>query len=246
MNPLKVVIPSRTASNLWPCIQAVRTHDPGLEIIVVDDGVCWELYENRWKNLTVIGGRKPFAFPVNANIGIRAAGDADVILLNDDALLESDGGFRLLQAAAHQHPEYGIIGAVTNLTGQPLQWPMLRGDHRGLREVEHIAFVCVLIPLRTRQLMDGRSVWASWVHIAAGELLTRGLLDERYCLDYGVDDRDYCEQVRHCGLKVGVHDGCFVDHASLHSSYRGNPEAPGSFQRNLELFKQKWGMSEVR
>jgi GT2 family glycosyltransferase len=67
-----------------------------------------------------------------------------------------------------------------------------------------------------------------------------GYLDERYCLDYGVEDRDYCEAVNRAGLKVGVSDWCYVDHGSLTSSFRGDPKAPRSFARNLELFKQKW------
>ena len=77
-------------------------------------------------------------------------------------------------------------------------------------------------------------------------MFSGGLLDERYCLDYGVEDRDYCEQVRAAGLKVGVHDGCYVDHGSLVSTFRGDPKTPKSFQQNLALFKAKWGLSEVR
>ncbi len=127
------------------------------------------------------------------------------------------GGFSLLEAAAKDE-SFGCIGAVTNLTGQPLQQP----HGVGLRSVGHIAFICVYIPRRI-----------------VGRL---GMLDERYCLDYGCEDRDYCESITRAGLKVGVLDWCFVDHASLTSSYRGEPHAGRSFARNYALYKEKWGI----
>jgi GT2 family glycosyltransferase len=66
-----------------------------------------------------------------------------------------------------------------------------------------MAFVCLLIPRRTIDRV--------------------GLLDERYCPDYGVEVLDYCESCSRGGLKVGVFDGCCVDHGSLTSSFRSDP-----------------------
>ena len=215
---LSVIIPSRTASNLISCIEAVRKHEPGVKIIVVDDTPDHSLRLNpEGMPASIIAGAKPFIYARNCNLGIRAAGSDDVILLNDDALLESPGGFTAMQHAARLYPDYGVIGAVTNVTGQPLQRP----QGIGLRELPHIAFVCVLIPRLTIDRV--------------------GLLDERYCLDYGVEDLDYCEATRRAGLKVGVFDHCYVDHGSLTSSFRGDPHAPRSFARNKALFDEKWG-----
>ena len=164
---------------------------------------------------------QPFIFARNCNIGIVAADPTDdIILLNDDALLRSHYGFAKMQHKANLRRDVGIIGAVTNISGQPLQHPM----NMGLREVPFFAFVCVLIPRRT---------------IAA-----IGLLDERYCIDYGVEDNDYCETVKRAGLTCAVDDDCFVDHASLVSTYRGAPEASRSYAENLKLFCQKWGVTQ--
>jgi GT2 family glycosyltransferase len=226
---LSVIIPSRTASNLVPCVQAVRRHEaaPDITIIVVDDGVDWIGSDfmlrvpTTTNSFCVLPGQKPFIYARNCNIGIRAAGSDDVILLNDDALLESEGGFTAMQRAGELHPEYGVIGSVTNVTGQPLQRP----HGFGLREVPHIAFVCVLIPRRTIDQV--------------------GLLDERYCLDYGVEDLDYCETSRRAGLRVGVFDHCYVDHGRLTSSFRGEPYSPRSFARNKALFDAKWGVWQL-
>lgn len=224
MRGLSVIIPSKNAANLVPCVKAIRDAGETCRIIVIDDfedvnahmyviSACGlNLRRDLWQT-----GLDPFVFASNINIGIQAAGTDDVILLNDDALLESPGGFTRMQKSSDG---YGIVGAVTNLTGQLLQHPHGTG---GIREVPHIAFVCVFIPRRTIDQV--------------------GLLDERYCLDYGVEDRDYCEAVTRAGLKIGVHDGCFVDHSKLQSAYRGAPTAARSFSKNLALFNAKWGMN---
>jgi GT2 family glycosyltransferase len=223
---LSVIIPSRTASNLISCVQAIRRHETAADttIIVIDDGVDWvgSDFACTCRPLAMLctpcqGKSRSSMYARNCNIGIRAAGTDDVALLNDDALLESAAGFNAMQRAAELHPEYGVIGAVTNVTGQPLQQP----HGIGLREVRHIAFMCVLIPRRTIDRV--------------------GLLDERYCLDYGVEDLDYCEACRRAGLKVGVFDHCCVDHGSLTSSFRGDPSNSRSFARNKALFDAKWG-----
>lgn len=223
---LTVIIPSKTARNLGPCIEAVRKNEDACSIVVVDDGIDFGIirrnpaWDKAIDGAEIVAGQKPFVFARNCNLGIRAAGDSDVILLNDDALLTTKGGFTLLQKAAAQHPEYGCIGSSTNVTGQRLQQP----HGAGLRSVHHIAFVCVLIPRRTIERI--------------------GLLDERYCLDYGVEDRDYCEMITRTGLLVGVHDGCFVDHAKLISSFRGHPMAPGRSAQNRALFLKKFGLTD--
>ena len=267
MSNLSVIIPSRNIDNLRPCVAAVRKHEPEAHIILVDDddlAAC-----NPGDVDDIVDGIKPFIFARACNQGIRAAGEDDVILLNDDALLESPGGFSIMQTAAQEHQEYGIIGAVTNLTGQPLQYRASRRDtlmavadamipripaptslhdygkqyaamsSDGLREVPHIAFVCVLIPRRTRQLLAD-SMCVS-LDPDRNDYLTDGFLDERYCLDWGCEDADYCEQVRVCRAKIGVHDGCYVDHGSLRSTRRGDPRTPTDFRQNYKLLVDKWG-----
>ncbi len=228
MMPPTVIIPSRNAANLVACLGALRKHEPDCPVIVVDDGIDWNQIpvktSDRWGDIRFIPGVKPFVFARNCNIGIRAAGDSDVVLLNDDALLESPGGFRLMQRASQFRTDVGIIGATTNVTGQTLQYRQLRmgtdDAYVGLRIVPHIAFVCVLIPRRTIESV--------------------GMLDEDF-IGYGGEDRSYCESVTRAGLKVTVHDGCYVDHASLRSTFRGDPHAAGNISLAKELLLKKWG-----
>ncbi len=222
-----VIIPSKTISNLVPCVEAIRLNEPGIPIVVVDDGLDLSFLPRPDIQPTVhfIHGEKPFIFSRNINAGVRHAIELDpdvegFVLCNDDALLQSPGGFTVMAEAVRDYPEFGCIGAVTNLTGQPLQRPM----GVGLREVPHIAFVCVYVPRSTFEQIQ-------W-------------MDERYCVDYGVDDLDLCQAITRAGKKVGVHDCVYVDHGSLVSSFRGDPKTPRSFQQNYALYKEKWNVSQ--
>jgi GT2 family glycosyltransferase len=215
---ITVIIPSCTLSNLNRCAEAVQRRDP-CDVIAVWDRSSGNATPPPCSLFRVREVDTPFNFARNCNIGIHCAEKhSDIVLLNDDALLLTNNGFSALETLARRHREYGILGAVTNVTGQPLQHP----QRVGLREVPHFAFVAVLIPRRTLDAV--------------------GLLDERYCLDYGVEDRDYCEVVTRAGLKCGVYDGCYVDHAQLRSTFRGDPHASRSFQLNWKLFCQKWNV----
>ena len=241
---LTVVIPSKNINNLIPCLHSICKQDTGLRIIVIDDGL--DLSQTpipSWyagSTIEIIEGEKPFVFSRNCNRGIREAGQhSDVILHNDDCLLESAGGFTRMAEAAAKVPGTGIVGAVTNLTGQPLQHANGRNElieqqpaEMGLRAVEHIAFVSVLIPAATRAALKASS----------DPRITGGLLDERYCEGYGSEDRDYCMQVEAARLCVCVHDGCFVDHSQLHSTFRGDPAAPGDIWANHRVLNKKWGL----
>jgi GT2 family glycosyltransferase len=223
-----IIIPSRNAANLVPCVGAVRRHAPGAEIVLVDDGIDWNPrhlatptespQDPHVKSVvTVIQGAKPFIFARAANMGIAAARDNDVILLNDDALLETPFGFHKLEAASQAHPEMGLISAVTNLAGNPAQRP----QDIGLRkETRTVAFVCVYIPRRTLDRV--------------------GLLDERFTA-YGWEDNDYCRRTREAGLEIGIFDDCFVDHASLHPTFRASPRISGELRAGREIYCAKWG-----
>lgn len=245
MSGLSVIIPSRNASNLVPCVEAVRKLEPEARIIVVDnsDPQPGEIFQFcRRVGAKWTWGYGPFTFAGHVNQGIEATrpqvdvtccSDAsarftgpyrdDVVILNDDALLRTPGGFSLLQREAEAHPEYGLIASTCNNVGNPNQWPKpATGAEATLRdEPRMVCFVAVLIPRRT--------------------LETVGLLDERY-VGYGMDDDDYSLRVRNAGLKIGIHDGCYVDHGSLTSSYRGEGGAGGNFLPNMQLFIEKWGV----
>jgi len=212
---ISVVIPSKTITNLAPCVEAVKQHQPDAQIIVVDDGV-----ETLPKDTQAVQGVKPFIFARNINLGIQKAlkdGAEGVVLLNDDAILTTPGGFEVMAQACRNNAQYGLIGATCNNVGNRNQWPQAVG----LRvEKRMVCFVCTYIPRQTIERV--------------------GLLDERF-VAYGFDDDDYCLRVRLAGLLIGIHDGCYVDHGSLKSTFRGDPTTPAGLNQNAVIFKAKWG-----
>lgn len=222
---IAVVIPSKNVNNIVPCVAAVRRNDPSCSIVIVDDGIDWSdapdgMPPGRPSDM-IVQGRKPFVFSRNVNFGIRTAlacGAEGTVVLNDDAILLTRGGFSTLAITATLHPEYGVISAACNNVGNPNQWN--RGTRRLREEPRMVCFVCVYIPRTTIERV--------------------GYLDERY-VDYGMDDDDYCWSVRKAGLRIGIHDGCMVDHGSLISTYRGDPRTPADYMPNLKRFKEKWG-----
>ena len=215
-----VVIPSRNLDNLTACIAAVRKAGETCNVVVVDGGLARRI--GWWVGLgpiLIIPGKQPFIFARACNQGILACNQNDVILINDDALLETTGGFTGLARPT----DWGILACTTNVTGYPAQQRRMCLHERAVREVKCAAFVGVYIPRRT--------------------LTTVGLLDERFT-GYGGDDVDYCLRVQQAGLKVGVSDFCFVDHAKLQSTFRpaapGNA-APGDISESNRIGREKWG-----
>lgn len=223
-----VVIPSRNAENLVPCVRAIRDADETCRIIVVDDGIVWPgdlckyLDAMTYQGVAFVHGVKPFCFARNVNIGIAASGDDDVIVLNDDALLKTPQGFSLL-ASCVRGSGYGLVASACNTVGNENQFR--RSNDRIRDEPRMVCFVCVYIPRSTINMLIDLDGYA---------------LDERF-VGYGLDDDDFCLRVRNAGLKLGVFDGCFVDHSSLTSSFRGAAGAGGNFDSNLALFIEKWG-----
>lgn len=214
-----VVIPSKNATNLLACAKAIRAAGERATLVIVDDGLDSKLFESEGvcqmlSPFMLIPGIQPFIYARNCNLGIRSV-TGDVVLMNDDALLQTPHGLLRLAEDAATHPEYGIIAASVDSCGS-------RGQiHRspkgieierlpsGLREEKiMLAFICVYIPRSTINRV--------------------GLLDERFGLNaagdgprgYGCDDDDYCLRVRQSGLKLGVENDVVVNHTRLKSTFR--------------------------
>lgn len=216
-----IVIPSANADNLVPCVNAILSNEPLLspsQIIVIDDGAKEGAIRKLPIGIRWVTGIKPFVFARNCNLGFDAAHQNDVILLNDDAILKTPNGFTKL---ARMVQNYGIVSAITNSAGNPNQYRRSPIEE-SIRFDVNIAFVCV--------------------GISRGVYNTLGRLDERF-VEYGWDDTDYCKRAVNAGLKIAIYDGCFVDHLSLTSTFRGPNGAAGSIEPGRLIFEDKWGKS---
>lgn len=214
---MKIVIPSKKISNLVPCVTTIFRNEPNIshhDIIVVDDGLDPSVTV-ALPGVIFVKGIKPFVFARNVNIGIAAAED-DVLLLNDDALLMTPGGFSAIDEIAKKTTNVGVMAAATTSAGNPNQGPKSANDLR--IEPRMVCFIAVYIPRSTQLLI--------------------GTLDERF-IHYGFDDDDYCRRCRIAGKLIYIWDGCVVKHGELISTYRGGTHQP--LEPNLSIFVEKWG-----
>ena len=224
---LTVIIPSKNVDNLIACLAAISQHDPQ-NVVVIDDGLDRTQMKSH-ELVDFVRGVKPFIYARACNTGILTADRDDVILLNDDALLKTPQGFTKLQQQ-WQELRFGSDRIEYRMCGTPAQHRLTRDS---LREAQvTIVFACAFIPRSTIDRV--------------------GLLDERFCVNaggpgprgYGLEDDDYCFRVRKAGLKTGVYDGCFIDHTTLPSTFRADPEHPWDVQVHERLFHQEtWSLA---
>ena len=212
-----IVIPSALSDNLVPCVKSILDNDPAIsprQIIVIDDGAKEGAYKRLPIGIQWITGIKPFVYARNVNLGIQES-KGSVLLLNDDALLKTPNGFSKLAQAAE---EYGIVSASTNSAGNRNQFPKRSEVIRP--EPRMVCFICTYLPKNAIQQV--------------------GLLDEEF-IGYGFEDDSYCLRARRENIKLGIFDGCFVDHLSLPSTFRGKGGKGGDLAQNGEIFRQKYG-----
>lgn len=201
-----IIIPSRNASNLKACIGAIRESGCKETILVADDSgrLCYMLSPRLPVPMSWLICEGPFCFARNVNAAIRET-TGDVIVMNDDALLVDPDQLSTLDEMvvyASNSKAFGIVSAAVIGAVNSHELAPIDSGAPTLREIKGkmVPFVCVYIPRRTIDRV--------------------GLLDERFCGVYGGEDDDYCLRVRRAGLKIGVYDGCVVDHGTLPSTYR--------------------------
>lgn len=221
MPDFSVVIPSANPGNLSACLKALFDGEPELpqsRVVVVDDGGAEGAA--RFPGVRVVPGARPFVFSRNCNIGIRASEGEAVLLLNDDALLETPGGLSTMARDALADDLIGVCSAAVRGCGKPVQTPLL---DLGIVMVDRpVNFCCVLIPSLTFSVIGG--------------------LDESFT-GYGYEDDSFCLSAWKAGLKVAVHHGCVVRHegrAGVRRTYGYLPEFFALTDEAAKLFKEKW------
>lgn len=232
-----IIIPSRSLSNLEACMRAIRQNKTRARVIVIWDDPGGEHALDKMAGsfdprTELHSGTKPFIFARAINEGIAAAGADDVILLNDDALLITLGGFDLLAYAGRERKEFGVISAV------------IMGAAAAPEQVATMSNIAAgrTAPGRSTFAISHHMLAFMAVYIRRDVIEAVGPLDERFTA-YGYDDDDYSLRVRKAGYKLGVEYSCVVEHGSLPSTYRGKGRPAGfdMLAKNRKKFIEKWG-----
>ncbi len=232
MNDYAIVVLSgyeEIFAQFWASMERYEPDTPMVAVSSMPQSV-WSI-EGSAPDCAVIKGPEPFSFPRNANLGIAAAGRADVFLVNDDVQFLQPNSVATMARIAYEHPEVGVLspvfeGRVGNSLQEAGAWPTKRPG--ALRySTQRLCFTGVYI---RREIFD-----------------RLGLLDERFD-GYGRDDDDFCKRVQDAGLKLAVTPEVVMRHGfgeDQHSASfkRAGRYPPSGMDGKMNMkWRDKWGI----
>ncbi len=225
------IVPSRTDKLLGALLTSIDSSNShtDFQIVVADNGLSpdFTAWAREYFPVLFVPIPEPFNFAVAINRAVEASDPGtDILIINDDVVIESEGFVRSMQSALEQarREAFGIIspvieGGVGN-TDQGETPPA--GQIRLTRRP--ICFVAAAIP---------REIWTQV-----------GLMDERF-VGYGFEDVDYSRRVVEAGWKVGVTGAGRVRHGTdaipFSTTFRQHKNLAALSDLAGRLFAEKWG-----
>ncbi len=219
-----VVIPSNNINKLKRAVDSViaeHTNSRELNgIVIVEDGITdWSW---GWTGkVNVVGGKKPFIYARNVNIGIEATPpEDDIVIMGDDVLVKTLNAFDLLAQTAQSRVSAACVSpSIIGPVGNPLQ--KARASSAVIESAAELCFVCVYIP----------RAWLNKV----------GALDERF-VGYGCEDVDWCWRAKDLGGRFIVDGRASVLHndVGMPSAFRDSAGVAEKGQKALAILRDKW------
>lgn len=225
------------------CLDSVLRNSlyPSVELVVVDnastDGTPTYLEELQvlHDNVRVVLNRHNAGFAAANNQGIAAAMGQRLVLLNNDTVAPNGWLPKLLRHL--DRPEIGLVGAVTNFSGNESRIAVTYTDLSGLEE-----FAAHYTRAHDGQVFDIRVAAMYCVALRRDTYERIGPLDEQFSIGMFEDD-DYSHRVRLAGLRVVCAEDAFIHHVGQASFKQLSPtEYQAIWERNQGLFEQKWNV----
>jgi len=226
-----VVIPNKYDDVIRPLVESIRQFEfSSTRVLIVAD------HHERDYGFELVRTASPdaFVFARQCNVGIREAGRADVMLVNDDIRLMRFNTFATMWRVAQENPDVGILSALID-GGVGNQKQQAQNNHHwsggdGLVYCSGFGedYLCFPFVFLRRKMLD--------------EI---GLLDERF-IHYGKDDADLCRRAVLAGWKLGITKDAVVCHGRGGDSNVAGVNFSLSFARHPELiggkdpFDEKW------
>lgn len=223
------------------CLESIfeNTRIEEFELIVVDNastdgtGHFLEAYALDRPNLRLILNEKNQGFARGNNIGAAAATGKYLVFLNNDTVVTKgwlSGLIRYLQ-----DPEVGMVGPVTNSSGNESQIEIDYQDLEGMH-----AFASQYTREHKNQSFEIRMLPFQCVALRRAVFEEVGPLDESFGIGMFEDD-DYALRLKKSGFKIICAEDVFIHHwGSASFSKLGTDQYWGIFRENLTKFEAKW------
>ena len=234
-----VIVSYNTREDLARCLDSLHDSPPAAthEIVVVDNGSSDGSAEavRRFPSVRLIESGGNVGFARANNIGIRATGSVNLLVLNSDTIVPAGAIDRLL-AELEANPDVAVVG------------PRIV-DGQGRAELSFGRMIGPLNEFRQKRLARGpvdeltrRRGYPDWVS-AACMLVRRadaeavGLFDERYFMY--TEDVDFCAAIRARGRKVLFAPEIDVVHLRGRSAAMAPGETRAAYRRSQIAFYEK-------
>ncbi|MBA3005039.1 MAG: glycosyltransferase family 2 protein [Proteobacteria bacterium] len=235
-----IVSHNNFAETTGPCLQSLNQDNAALEIIVVDNDSDQQTQEairataEQMPRIRVIQKETNSGYSGGNNTGAREASSDLLILLNSDTQVPPGSIPRLVELM-DEHPEWSMLGPVSNQTGNDQQihtrgttaqeildegaaWCAHSRDCHYPTDI--LSFFCVVIRRDVYNQLNG--------------------LDEEFGLGY-YEDTDFNYRAVKTGMKLMITEDVFVYHRGSGSFSKTSAAVRKMVKRNKKLFRKKQG-----
>jgi GT2 family glycosyltransferase len=238
---LSIIIVSFNAkADLERCLESLHAAPPAAahEIVVVDNGSTDGSADavRRWPGVTLIEADANFGFARANNIGIRASGGTNVLLLNSDTVVPPGVIDRLL-AELDRDAAVAVVGPrlVDGAGRAELSFGRMIGPLNEFRQKRLLRGGTVETITRQRQYPDWVSGACLLVRRADAEAV--GGLDERYFMY--TEDVDFCAAIRARGRRILFAPEVEVVHLRGRSGATAPAATRDHYRRSQQAFYEK-------
>jgi len=199
-----IIVSYNARVDLERCLESLRASPPSTshEIIVVDNQSSDGSVEAaaKWPSVRVIETGANLGFARATNVGIRASGGANLLLLNSDTVVPPGAIDRLLAELARD-PDVAVVGPrLIDAAGRAeLSYGRMIGPFNELRQKMRSRRPA-LVERLTRRRHSPDWVSGACLLVRRVDADSVGLLDERFFMY--TEDVDFCAAIRRRGRRI--------------------------------------------